>query len=166
MPCARELRYALCRKFSYVRKNCPLTRSVWLSPACLLLVSLRSGRVTAVRFVGPNTVASSSEDGSTKLWDLETGQEKAEAVPEGFKFPKQGGAQKQRIGDYVVAAKGRTLVILEAPHDKAETAADGKAETAPKVETIKTAEAEQLTYVGRGGGGGCIDCQQGMTDGW
>ena len=111
---------------------------------CFLSVSLRSGRVTAVQFTGPNTVASSSDDGSTKLWDLETGQEKAEAVPEGFKFPKQGGAQKQRVGDYVVAAKGQTLVILEAPHDKAETAADGKAETAPKVET---AEAEETAAV-------------------
>ena len=114
---------------------------------CFLSVSLRSRRVTAVRFAGPNTVASSSEDGSTKFWDVETGQEKAEAVPEGFKFPEQGGAQKQRVGDYVVAAKGQTLVILEAPHDKAETAADGKAETAPKVETAETAEAKETAPV-------------------
>ena len=115
---------------------------------CFLSVSLRSGPVTAVRFAGPNTVASSSQDGSTKFWDVETGQEKAEAVPEGFKFPEQGGAQKkQRVGDYVVAAKGQTLVIFEAPHDKAETAADGKAETAPKVETAETAEAEETAAV-------------------
>ena len=76
----------------------------------------------------------SSADGSTKFWDLGTGQETAEAVPEGFTFPKQGGAQKQRVGGYVVAAKGQTLVIHKAPEDKAsedkaETAADGKAGT-------------------------------------
>ena len=55
-------------------------------------------------------------------------------MPEGFTFPKQSGAQKQRVGGYVVAAKGQTLVIHKAPEDKApedkaETAADGKAGT-------------------------------------
>jgi hypothetical protein len=76
----------------------------------------------------------SSADGSTKFWDLGTGQETAEAVPKGFTFPKQSGAQKQRVGGYVVAAKGQTFVIHKAPEDKApedkvETAADGKAGT-------------------------------------
>ena len=46
----------------------------------------------------------------------------------------RSGAQKQRVGGYVVSAKGQTLVIHEAPEDKApedkvETAADGKAGT-------------------------------------
>ena len=95
-----------------------------MSPACLLLVSLRSGPVTAVKFAGPNTLASSA-DGSTKFWDLGTGQETAEAVPEGFTLPKEGGAKEQKINSYVVAAKGQTLVIHKAPEDKAETAADG-----------------------------------------
>ena len=40
-------------------------------------------------------------------------------MPEGFTFPKQSGAQKQRVGGYVVAAKGQTLVIHKAPEDKA-----------------------------------------------
>ena len=99
-----------------------------MSPACLLLVSLRSGPVTAVEFAGPNTVASSSTNGSTKFWDVRTGQETTEAlpeVPEGFAFSKQGGAKEQRSNGYVVAAKGQTLVIHKAPEDKAETAADG-----------------------------------------
>ena len=85
---------------------------------------MRSGRVTAVKFAGPNTLASSS-DGSTKFWDLGTGQETAEAAPAGFTLPKEGGAKEQKINSYVVAAKGRTLVIHKAPEDKAETAADG-----------------------------------------
>ena len=92
---------------------------------------MRSGRVTAVKFAGPNILASSS-DGSTKFWDLGTGQETAEAAPAGFTFPNEGGAKPQRINSYVVAAKGQTLVIHKAPEDKAETAADGsddKAET-------------------------------------
>ena len=94
-----------------------------------MLVSLRSGPVTAVRFASEGIVASSSTDGSTKFWDLGTGQETektAEAVPEGFTFPKEGGARERRINSYVVAAKGQTLVIHKAPEDKAED----KAETA------------------------------------
>ena len=73
-------------------------------------------------------MASSSTDGSTKFWNLSTGQETektTEAVPEGFTFPNEGGAKPQRINSYVVAAKGQTLVIHKAPEDKAETAADG-----------------------------------------
>ena len=93
---------------------------------------MRSGPVTAVKFASEGIVASSSTDGSTKFWDLGTGQETqktAEAVPEGFTFPKEGGARERRINSYVVAAKGQTLVIHKAPEDKAETAADGKAGT-------------------------------------
>ena len=98
-----------------------------------MLVSLRSGPVTAVTFASEGIVASSSTDGITKFWDLGTGQETektAEAVPEGFTFPKEGGARERRINSYVVAAKGQTLVIHKAPEDKAsedkaETAADG-----------------------------------------
>ena len=93
---------------------------------------MRSGPVTAVKFASEGIVASSSADGSTKFWDLGTGQETektAEAVPEGFTFPKEGGARERRINSYVVAAKGQTLVIHKAPEDKAETAADGKAGT-------------------------------------
>ena len=89
---------------------------------------MRSGPVTAVKFASEGIVASSSTDGSTKFWNLSTGQETektAEAVPEGFTFPNEGGAKPQRINSYVVAAKGQTLVIHKAPEDKAETAADG-----------------------------------------
>ena len=60
-------------------------------------------------------------------------------MPKGFTFPKQSGAQKQRVGGYVVAAKGQTLVIHKAPQDKAETGADGKAGTAEKEETAAVA---------------------------
>ena len=104
-----------------------------------MFVSLRSGTVTAVKFASENIVASSSEDGSTKFWDLGTGQETAKAVPEGLTFPKQGGAEDQRINSYVVAAKGKTLCIFKAA-DEAETA------EAPKVEAAE-AEAEETAAV-------------------
>ena len=60
-----------------------------------MLVSLRSGPITAVKFASEGIVASSSTDGITKFWDLGTGQDEktAEAVPEGFTFPKEGGAR-------------------------------------------------------------------------
>ena len=130
----------------------------------LLLVSLRSGRVTAVKFAGPNTLASSA-DGSTKFWDLGTGQETAEAVPEGFTFPKQSGAQEQRVGCYVVAAKGQTLVIHKAPEDKApedkaETAADGKAGTETPVAFFQCASPiAAFDVAGANVAVGCADGQ-------
>ena len=96
----------------------------------------------AVKFASEGIVASSSTDGSTKFWDLGTGQETektAEAVPEGFTFPKEGGTEEKRINSYVVAAKGKTLCIFKAA-DEAETA------EAPKVEAAE-AEAEETAAV-------------------
>ena len=124
---------------------------------------MRSGPVTAVKFA-PNTLASSA-DGSTKFWDLATGQETAEAVPAGFTFPKQSGAQKQRVGGYVVAAKGQTLVIHKAPEDKApedkvETAADGKAGTETPVASFQCASnIEALDVAGANVVVGCAGGQ-------
>ena len=131
----------------------------------LLLVSLRSGRVTAVKFAGPNTLASSA-DGITKFWDLGTGQETAEAVPEGFTFPKQSGAQKQRVGGYVVAAMGQTLVIHKAPEDKApedkaETAADGKAGTETPVAFFQC--ASQIAAFDVAGANVAVCCTDGQV---
>ena len=120
---------------------------------------MRSGPVTAVKFAGPNTLASSA-DGSTKFWDLGTGQETAEAVPEGFTFPKQSGAQEQRVGGYVVAAKGQTLVIHKAPEDKAETAADGKAGTETPVAFFQCAsKIAAFDVAGANVAVGCADGQ-------
>ena len=79
-----------------------------------------------MKFASQNVLASCSADSSTKFWDLGTGQETADAVPEGFTFPKQGGAQEQRVGGYVVSAQGQTLCIFKTADGKAESA-----ETAP-----------------------------------
>jgi len=132
-----------------------------------LLVSLRSGPVTAVRFASEGIVASSSKDGSTKFWDLVTGQETektAEAVPEGFTFPKEGGARERRINSYVVAAKGQTLVIHKAPEDKAEdkaeTAADSKAGTETPVAFFQCASRiAAFDVAGANVAVGCADGQ-------
>ena len=126
---------------------------------------MRSRPVTAVKFASEGIVASSSTDGSTKFWDLGTGQETektAEAVPEGFTFPKEGGARERRINSYVVAAKGQTLVIHKAPEDKAETAADGsdgKAEPAPVAFFQCAAEIKGFDVAGAKVAVGCADGQ-------
>ena len=124
---------------------------------------MRSGKVTAVKFASEGIVASSSTDGSTKFWDLGTGQETektAEAVPEGFTFPKEGGARERRINSYVVAAKGQTLVIHKAPEDKAETAADGKAGTETPVAFFQCAsEIAAFDVAGANVAVGCADGQ-------
>ena len=80
-------------------------------------------------------IASSSDDGSTKVWDLWAGKETAAAVPEGL-FAKERGAQEQRVDGYVVAAKGSALCIFRTTvgsEDGAAGGADGagKAETEP-----------------------------------
>ena len=129
-----------------------------------MLVSLRSGPVTAVRFASEGIVASSSKDGSTKFWDLVTGQETektAEAVPEGFTFPKEGGARERRINSYVVAAKGQTLVIHKAPEDKAETAADGKAGTETPVAFFQC--ASQIAAFDVAGANVAVGCADGQV---
>ena len=127
---------------------------------------MRSGPVTAVKFASEGIVASSSADGSTKFWNLSTGQETektAEALPEGFTFPNEGGAKPQRINSYVVAAKGQTLVIHKAPEDKAETAADGsdgKAGTETPVAFFQcAAEIKGFDVAGAKVAVGCADGQ-------
>ena len=131
---------------------------------------MRSRQVTAVKFASEGIVASSSTDGSTKFWDLGTGQETektAEEVPEGFTFPKEGGGKKQKVGRYVVAAEGQTLVIHKAPEDKApedkaETAADGsdgKAEPAPVAFFQCAAEIRGFDVAGAKVAVGCADGQ-------
>ena len=125
---------------------------------------MRSGPVTAVKFASEGIVASSSTDGSTKFWNLSTGQETektAEAVPEGFTFPNEGGAKPQRINSYVVAAKGQTLVIHKAPEDKAETAADGKARTETPVAFFQC--ASQIAAFDVAGANVAVGCADGQV---
>ena len=117
---------------------CPLTRSV----------SLRRGPVNAVRFADGNIVASSSGDGSTKVWNLETGQETAEAVPEGL-FSEERGAQEQIVNGHVVSAKGQTLCVLKA--------ADGKAETAPVAFFQCASKIKAFDVAGANVAVGCAD---------
>ena len=105
---------------------------------------MRSGPVTEVKFASQHMIASSSADGSTKVWDLRTGQETAEAVPQGLfqaLFSKERGALEQRANGYVVAARGSTLCIFRTTDGSAgsEDAATGSARGANGAGKPKTA---------------------------
>jgi WD40 repeat protein len=119
------------------RLPAPLTRSL----------SLRSGTVTEVKFASQHIIASNSADGRTKVWDLRTGQETAEAVPQGL-FSKGCSAQEQRVNGYVVAAKGNTLCIFRTTGVSvgSEDAATGRAHSADGEGRGKTEETAPVAF--------------------
>ena len=101
-------------------------------------------------------VASSSADGSTKLWDLGTGQETDEGLIEMLHLSdlskqllKQGGAEDQKVNGYVVSVTGKTLYIFNddaedggagaAASSANEDGAAGSADGAGKVKTAPVA---------------------------
>ena len=79
--------------------------------ACRTLRGHR-GAVTQVKFASQNVLVSRSEDGSTKMWDVETGLETAEAVPRGFAFSEQGGAEEQKFNGYAIAISDDGVLFI------------------------------------------------------
>jgi len=72
------------------------------------------GRVAPrrVAFAGQNIVASSSQDGRIRFWDMGTGMEKEEVVP-GSVFA-WSNCREQQVGWFRVAAEGDLLTIFPA----------------------------------------------------
>ena len=70
--------------------------------------------VTQVEFIDTDTVVSSSNDGTTRAWDVATGTQKAEFEGDKFSFTKSSGA-KQTVGAYVVTKKDN-LVLVNQTH--------------------------------------------------
>ena len=122
---------------SLLKEHTDVVSSVHFSPDGTLLVSGSWDKTVKIcDFASQNVVASSSGDGSTKLWGVGTGQETSEAVPEGFTLSKKDGAKEHTVNGYLVAAKGKTLCIFKADgseHGSAAGSADGagKAKMAP-----------------------------------
>ena len=81
-----------------------------------------SGPVTQVEFLDGTTLVSSSNDGSTKLWDTVTGAPKDDVAGDKFAFSKEAG-REQRVGQFLVTAKDDLLLV----HD-----ADGAADVGEK----------------------------------
>ena len=106
-----------------------------------------------------NLIAAGCRNSTIKVFDAQSG-DCLSTVPEGFTFPKEGGARERRINSYVVAAKGQTLVIHKAPEDKAETAADGKAGTETPVAFFQCASnIAAFDVAGANVAVGCADGQ-------
>ena len=65
--------------------------------------------VTQVEFIDTDTVVSSN-DGTTRAWDVATGTQKAEFEGDKFSFTKSSGA-KQTVGAYVVTTKDNLVLV-------------------------------------------------------
>ena len=81
-----------------------------------------SGAVTQVEFLDGTTLLSSSDDGSTRLWDTVTGAPKDHVAGDNFAVSKEAGGE-QRVGQFLVTAKDDLLLV----HD-----ADGAADVGEK----------------------------------
>ena len=68
------------------------------------------GPVTQVEFSDAGTVVSASHDGTTRFWDVATGEQKEEMPGEQFTFSK-GPSDKQTVGKYVVTKQGDLLLV-------------------------------------------------------
>ena len=71
--------------------------------------------VTQVEFIDADTVVSSSDDGTTRAWDVATGTQKAEFEGDKFSFTKFSGVDEQTVGAYVVTKKDN-LVLVHRTH--------------------------------------------------
>ena len=86
--------------------------------------------MSRVAFAGQNVVVSSSEDGSIRLWDVTTGMEKKEAVPDSV-FAS-ANCREQQVGRFLVTAEDDILTISPAAEGSAGKAdGTGEAERAP-----------------------------------
>jgi hypothetical protein len=68
-----------------------------------------------VEFIDADTVVSSSDDGTTRAWDVATGTYKAEFEGDKFTFTKSSGGNEQTVGAYVVTKKDN-LVLVHQTH--------------------------------------------------
>jgi hypothetical protein len=68
-----------------------------------------------VEFIDADTVVSSSNDGTTRAWDVATGTQKAEFEGDKFSFTRSSGGDEQTVGAYVVTKKDN-LVLVHQTH--------------------------------------------------
>ena len=67
--------------------------------------------VRQVEFIDADTVVSSSNDGTTRAWDVATGTQKAEFEGDKFSFTRSSGGNEQTVGAYVVTRKDNLVLV-------------------------------------------------------
>ena len=67
-----------------------------------------------MEFLDDGTLASSSDDGSTKFWDISTGTPKTDVPGKMFTFSKAAAGTEQRAGRYIITAEGDLLLVHHA----------------------------------------------------
>jgi WD40 repeat protein len=79
-----------------------------------------------VEFLDDGTLASSSNDGSTKFWDISTGTPKTDVPGKTFTFSKAAAGTapgtEQRAGRYIITAEGDLLLVHHADGGEASDA--------------------------------------------
>ena len=78
---------------------------------CKSTLTGHTGWVTQVEFIDADTVVSSSNDGTTRAWDVATGTQKAEFEGDKFSFTKSSGGDEQTVGAYVVTKKDNLVLV-------------------------------------------------------
>ena len=78
---------------------------------CESTLTGHTGSVTQVEFIDADTVVSSSNDGTTRAWDVATGTQKAEFEGDKFSFTKSSGGDEQTVGPYVVTKKDNLVLV-------------------------------------------------------
>ena len=79
---------------------------------CKSTLTGHNAPVTQVEFIDADTVVSSSNDGTTRAWDVATGTYKAEFEGDKFSFTKSSG-DEQTVGQYVVTREGALVLVQE-----------------------------------------------------
>ena len=74
--------------------------------------------VTQVEFIDADTVVSSSDDGTTRAWDVATGTQKAEFEGDKFSFTRSRGGDEQAVGPYVVTKKDNLVLVHALKHNE------------------------------------------------
>ena len=75
-----------------------------------------------MEFLDDGTLVSSSDDGSTKFWDISTGTPKTDVPGKTFTFSKAAAGTEQRAGRYIITAEGDLLLVHHADGGEASDA--------------------------------------------
>merc|ERR1712216_691344 len=87
------------------------------SGACQSTLAGHNALVTHVEFIDADTVVSSSNDGTTRAWDVATGTYKAEFEGDKFSFTRSSG-DEQAVGAYVVTNKDNLVLVHALKHNE------------------------------------------------